>query len=88
MKSFLLALMILAFTSCTAQTRVKQDANGNFITVKDSTKAKSEGKPTGKTYTDTKGVVYPVFITSSGKYYINKVSKNTGNEYKQYLKVD
>lgn len=36
---------------------------------------------------DIKDVTYPVYITSTGKYYILRTSKKTGKEYKQYITI-
>lgn len=55
----------------------------NFETVQRSTK-QTETK-TQYTYTDSKGVVYPVYLSSTGKAFIKKTSKKSGKEYKQYL---
>lgn len=66
-----------------AQTAVKMDKNGNYIAAIDTT---TTGKPTGKTYTDAKGVTYPVYVSVNGKLYVNRISK-AGNPYKQYLKL-
>lgn len=41
--------------------------------------------PTPYTYTDKKGVIYIIYRSTSGSYYIKKMSKKTGQEYKQYL---
>ena len=60
------------------------DANGNYQAVTHKTTA-SEQSNTGKTFTDTKGNVYPVFKSSAGKLYYIRTSKNTGNDYKVYL---
>ena len=57
-------------------------SDGNFIAV---TKKKEPTK-TNKTYTDSKGVIYPVWESVNGKLFIKKVSKN-GNEYNYYLKL-
>jgi hypothetical protein len=48
---------------------------------------KSSGKETKTQYTfkDSKGNVYPVYLSASGKAFIKKASKKTGKEYKQYL---
>lgn len=32
-----------------------------------------------------KGVEHPIYLSSTGKAFIKKVSKKTGKEYKQYL---
>jgi len=78
-------IAVFSFASGNAQT-VKQDAKGNYIAVKsvhDSTGAKQ----TGKTYTDAKGIVYPVMISKNGKLFVTRISK-TGNKYNQYLKLN
>lgn len=82
----LLAVLFFAFNGADAQT-IKQDAAGNYVAVKatkDSTQ--TSAKPTGKTYTDTKGNVYPVWVSKNGKLFIVRISK-TGNKYNQYLKL-
>ena len=60
------------------------DANGNYQAVTHK-KAITENQETGKTFTDTKGNVYPVFKSSTGKLYYIRTSKQTGNDYKVYL---
>lgn len=73
------ALLIM---SADAQT-IRRDSAGNYVAVGtvvlDST--------TGKTFTDTRGQVYPVYQSVRGKLYIWRVSK-TGKAYRQYLKVE
>ena len=60
------------------------DANGNYQAVSHK-KAITEKQETGKTFTDSKGNVYPVFKSSAGKLYYVRTSKQTGNDYKVYL---
>ena len=60
------------------------DANGNYQAVTHK-KAITENQETGKTFTDTKGNVYPVFKSSAGKLYYIRTSKTSGNDYKVYL---
>ena len=51
----------------------------------------SNKKPAGKetkteyTYKDAKGNTYPVYLSSTGKAFIKKISKKTNKEYKQYI---
>jgi len=59
------------------------DANGNYQAVSKATADK--GTDTGKTFTDSKGAVYPVFKSSAGKLYYIRTSKTSGNDYKVYL---
>ena len=65
-----------------ANAIVGTDGNYQAVTHK---KVASEQSNTGKTFTDTKGNVYPVFKSSAGKLYYVRTSKNTGNDYKVYL---
>jgi uncharacterized protein YxeA len=81
----ILTLLFLGITSH-AQTKVKQDDKGNFIQVS-NVREKTPDKPTGQTYTDAKGQDYKVYKSVNDKLYIVRTSKS-GNEYKQYLKVD
>ena len=81
MKKLLLLLCLVAATSVRCQ--VKKDKNGNYYATKDSAKV---DVPFNKTYTDGKGVVYPLFVTDKGKLYYYRVSK-TGKRYKSYLKL-
>lgn len=41
--------------------------------------------PTYYTYTDSNGMIYTIYRSKNGAYYIVKISKKTGKEYKQYL---
>lgn len=74
--------MMLSLTTCSGQN-VTQNGN-NFTQVK-TERAESKEVKTQYTYTDSKGNVYPVYLSSKGKAFIKKVSKKTGKEYKQYL---
>ena len=50
--------------------------------------SKSEPIVTNCTWVDSKGVSYPIFMSSTGSCYIIKTSAKTGKEYKSYLKPD
>ena len=86
-KVTLILSLFLASSVAFSQTKVVRDAEGNFIT-QQAPKKQSENKPTGKTFTTAKGDQFPVYITDKGKYYVLRTSKETGNEYKQYLKTE
>jgi uncharacterized protein YxeA len=81
----LFALILGAAFASNGQTIIT-DKDGNYIAVKQPTDT-STGKPTGKTYTDTKGQKFPVYISKNGKLYVNRISQKTGQPYKQYLKI-
>tara|TARA_R110000822_G_scaffold127454_1_gene262942 strand:- start:7310 stop:7579 length:270 start_codon:yes stop_codon:yes gene_type:complete len=86
LKTLLLAIiLVFTFNTMNAQEPTYKIV-GNEI-VKTSTKsAKADPIKTELTYT-IKGVVYPVYQGSKGGYFIKRVSKKSGKEYKQYLKV-
>ena len=79
MKALLMAVLLLMAAPAAGQT-VKQDANGNYVSVK---RAETATK-TGNTYTDAKGVVYDVYRSAKGKLFYYRTSK-AGNVYKSYL---
>ena len=85
-KLTLILSLFLASSLAFGQTKVTKDANGNYTQVKAIRKA-SEDKPTGQTLTLSNGDTYPIYESVNGKFYIKRISKS-GNEYKQYLKLD
>ena len=86
MKKIIIAAITLFSLSLgvQAQSVVK---SGNTFTQVNNKGGKSGGKETKTQYTfkDSKGNVYPVYLSASGKAFIKKVSKKTGKEYKQYV---
>jgi hypothetical protein len=93
MKNFIMLVVLLILSlGVQAQVTVTKDKDGNYTAKSrpassDSTKTDT-GKPTGKTYTDSKGVKYPVLLSPTGKLYVMRTSAKTGNKYKQYLKEE
>lgn len=73
-----IAIVLICVFEIKAQTIVK-DAQGNYTAVKRDTTAKN--KPTGATFTDTDGKVYPVMVGPRGGLYYVKA-----NGKKAYLK--
>lgn len=73
-----------AFQECRAQNVVRkghsfyQQSNSNKI-------AKDSVTFTGYHYFDSKGVRYPIYMSSKGKCFIIRTSSKTGKQYKQYL---
>ena len=82
-KLFIALCLFLGSLQASNAQKVTVDAKGNYVAVKDTA---ATGKATGKTFTDTKGNVYPVLESKNGKLYVIRTSK-TGNQYKQYLKL-
>lgn len=60
-----------------------QQQGKNFIEV--TTSKKSKETKTEYLYTNSKGKVYPIYLSSTGKAFIKRVSKKSGKEYKRYL---
>lgn len=80
-----LLLLGVTFAAITnAQTKVQQDAQGNYIQVKKERKAKP-ATDTGKTFTDSKGNTYKVYQSERGKLFVIRKSAKTGKERKEYI---
>lgn len=86
MKKLIITAIMLFGLSMGIQAQSVQLKGNNFTQVSNKG-GKSGGKETKTqyTYTDSKGNVYPVYLSSTGKAFIKKVSKKTGKEYKQYM---
>ena len=85
MKKILLTFALLVFVSISLNAQsIKQDAAGNYY--QDSTKTKTSAKATGKTFTDKKGVKYPVMISKNGKLFYVKTAAKSGIVYNVYIK--
>ena len=78
MKKIIIAVIMLLSCNVGVQAQSVERKGNNFTQVSKETK-------TQYTYTDSKGNVYPVYLSSTGKAFVKKVSKKTGKEYKQYL---
>ena len=86
MKKFItIASMLFVLTSAHSQQHVTKDAKGNYTAAGRDTSGAN--KPTGHTFTDSKGKIYPVYISARGKLYYIRISK-TGNTYKSYIKAN
>lgn len=81
-KLFIIAMLIIASVSASyAQNYTK---SGKTYKAEKVEKTPSE-KQTEFIWEDSKGIQYPIYMGSTGSCYIKKVSKKSGNEYKQYL---
>lgn len=83
MKKIIIIIAAIAVFSVTSYSQDVVRNGKTFEQVKKSS-VKTEDK-TGFTYKDSKGNTYDIFIGKSGACYIKKISKKTGNEYKQYI---
>ena len=84
-KLFIAAIMLFSLSlGVQAQSVVN---SGNTFTQVSNKGRKSGGKETKTQYTfkDSKGNVYPVYLSASGKAFVKRISKKTGKEYKQYV---
>jgi hypothetical protein len=85
-KILFIILLLIGGMSIQAQTTYKKGADGKLI----STSVGIVSTPSVKTsdVVTIKDTDYPVFKTARGKFYIVRISKNTGKEYKQYIKIE
>ena len=82
-KLFIAAIMLFSLNMGIQAQSVQRQ--GNTFTQVSNKKSASKETKTQFTYKDSKGVEYPVYLSSTGKAFIKKVSKKTGKEYKQYV---
>lgn len=84
-KIFIAAIMLLSLTMGVQAQSVVREGN-TFTQVSNKKPAgKDEGTATKYQYVDSKGKVYTVMLSSTGKAFIWKTSQKTGKAYKQYL---
>ena len=84
-KAFIAIFVALAMCASAQAQNVERKGN-TFVQV--STKgqqAAGKEQKTAYTYTDAKGQSYPIYLSASGKAFIKRISKKSGNEYRQYL---
>lgn len=81
-KLILIAILVIASVSASyAQNYTKSGKTYKA----EKTVSQSSERETGFTWEDSKGNTYPIYMGKTGSCYIKKISKKTGNEYKQYL---
>lgn len=83
--NFFLLVLFLAISSGVKAQNAKKDETGNYVAIA-KVHEKDEGKPTGKTFTDGKGLKYPVMESKTGKLFYIRMSK-AGSPYRVYLKL-
>ncbi len=86
MKKIIFILAIFT-TSLQAQTVAKLQTNGTYTAIK-SNKDTLQAIETGKYFTTNTGDNLPIFQTTKGLYFVNRISKKSGKSYKQYLKLE
>ena len=90
---YLVIAFLLTFAinvTASAQNVPSFKSEGNNYSAVPSKGGRTTAEPTKTTYTwtDKKGNVYPIYITESGSCFTLRTSKNTGKEYRSYLKPD
>lgn len=75
------AMLIKACGQSPKKPNVEKTKDGNYIEIVFSDTL------TGKTYTDKKGVIYPVYRTENDKIYVWILNQKSGKKYRKYLKV-
>lgn len=84
-KLIIAAMMLLGVNMGIAAQNVVKEGN-TFTQVSNKKPAeKDEGTPTKYQYVDSKGKVYQVLLSKTGKAFIWRTSQKTGKAYKQYL---
>lgn len=80
-----IAIYLMFFCCATAQGQNVVRKGNTFIEQPTDTASRPKAKKTDYVYVEKDGQVYPVWVSSKGKYFIIKVSKRTGKEYRKYL---
>ena len=81
------ALIGASFTMNAQESKPEYKIEGNKVVRIEQPKQASKAVKTELT-TTIKGKVYPVFKSSRGAYYIERISAKSGKTYKQYLKIE
>lgn len=85
MKKLLSLFVILLSAAASYSQNVTVDKNGNYVQTKQL--SAPVDSVTKKTFTDYDNVVHPVYKTKTGREYIIRTSKATGNKYRYYFKI-
>lgn len=81
----LIACFLLAHWYEASAQSVVRNGNTFYQQSNSNTIEKDSATLTGYFYVDTKGVKYPIYMSSKGKCFIFRTSAKTGKQYKQYL---
>lgn len=82
-----LSFLIFSSTGVLAQDSKKPtiEQKGNVFIQKSNSRGSGQVTKTNYIYEDSKGQRDTIYISSTGKAFVFKVSKKTGNVYKKYL---
>lgn len=81
---FTVALLLMLGVNNSSSFSREVIRRGNTFTVASKMKQVNSTK-TRFTWQDSKGVLYPIYISQNGACYVLRVSKKTNKEYKSYL---
>lgn len=85
---FFVILLLLTAGATAQQAEPAYKIVGNEIVKKKTASARTTAPAIKTNLTHTiKGIKYPVFKSAKGAYFIVRISKKTGKEYRNYLKV-
>ena len=79
-----LSLVFFSATGVLAQNEPQVEQKGNTFVAKKSSRGNGTCTKTDYLYEDSKGRVDTIYLSSTGKAFVWRVSKN-GNTYKKYL---
>lgn len=85
MKKLLLTIALILGMIAVIQAQEPKKPNTTVDSVGNLIPLSSVKIPTGKTYINSKGIKYPVYMTANKKLFIIAKSAKTGKEYKRYL---
>lgn len=88
MRKYILLVMMALMCCLTVSAQHPYTRSGDTFTAMTKAKEKVEPTKTKYFYTDSHGDKYPIFMSSTGSCFINKVSSKTGKEYRMYLGKD
>ena len=83
-KSFITAVLVSASFLSFGQDNIQRDSTGNFYSEARS-RVTLEPRKTAYIYRNSKGELYPVYESESGRYFILMTSKRSGKTYRKYL---
>lgn len=83
--AIIIACIIMCATPSYSQDKREVKREGNTISLVKGAKETQKPVETGLFYEGKGGEKYPIYKSSKGSFYILRVSKKTGKEYKYYL---
>lgn len=82
---FIFCFVYFCLLCCDKAQAQNVTLKGKTFTEQKDTTVRPKAKQTDYVFVDKDGQAYPIWVSSKGKYFIVKVSKKTGKEYRKYL---